>query len=119
MLADFGEVLEPGQGETGDRVEIPFRPERVPKPSRMKASWAGIMPSISSEPSSRSTMSGLLALDVRQVAGDGFKEIGLGDDAVEAAIFVDDDCQADRRLLEPLEHSEDRRRLVNDRRARG
>ena len=36
----------------------------------------------------------LLTLDTRQIPGNGFKQIGLGDDASELAIFVEDNRQA-------------------------
>lgn len=51
---------------------------------------------------------GLFAFCVGQVTGNGFEEIGLGNDPVEAAILVNDDSETDRRFLELFEDPEDR-----------
>ena len=55
----------------------------------------------------------LFAFRARKIAGYGFEQVGLGDDAFERAIFVEDHGEAHRRLLELLQHFEDWRRLVN------
>src|ERR1700730_9728385 len=68
------------------------------------------MPSISSEPPSRSIMSGSsFSVSGRSPAMASRTSVGL-----QAAIFIDDHRQTDWRLLELIEHPEDRRRHMND-----
>src|SRR5262245_1933052 len=51
---------------------------------------------------------GLFAFDLRQLAGDGLEQIGLRHDPLKHAIFVENSRESYRRLLELLEHPEDR-----------
>ena len=55
----------------------------------------------------------LFTLNIGQVARDGLKQVGLGDNSFQASVFVDDRCQANRRLLELLQNLENPHRLVN------
>ena len=59
---------------------------------------------------------GRVALVVGQVARQGLQQVGLRDDAFEAAVLVDDDGQPHRRLLEELQHLEDRHALMDQQR---
>ena len=56
----------------------------------------------------------LLALDLRQLSGDGFEQIGLRHDSLEHAVFIENGREPDRRLFELLEHPEDRHRFGDD-----
>ena len=59
---------------------------------------------------------GRVALVVGQIARQRLQQVGLRDDAFEAAIFVDDDSHPHRRLLEELQHLEDRHALMDQQR---
>ena len=53
-------------------------------------------------------MTSVFFLDIWKVASDGFEQVGLGDDALEAAVLVDDRHYARRHFLELLQDLEDR-----------
>src|SRR4029077_5387375 len=112
VLADFGQATELGQRKTSEGVKA-VRSSR-PKSKSVERDL-GRRHAVDQK---RAILAfgdfGLVAFGVWQGTGDGFEQIGLGHDAVGAAIFVDDDRQAGRSLLELVKNTEDPCRLVDD-----
>jgi hypothetical protein len=109
-LSNAGQATKSEQGKSGYGVEIPFRPHLEAKSveSLLRRQHA-----VDQErPILALDHAWLFAFDLGQFACDSLKQVGLGDDALQHAVFIEDRRQTNRRTLELLEHAEDRHGLV-------
>ena len=102
------------QREPRDRVEITIRPGLDTKPIKGVVRRRQTVDQKRAVPAPDDIR--LLTFHVWQSAGNGLKQVGLGDNAFETSVLVENDREPDRRLLEPLQHCEDRHRLMDDQR---